>query len=232
MNIRPSFRVARGFSAYGIGVPAPNALEVGDPEGLRFLAREDLNLIVWRRGSLAPRLDDLVSLSRDARAPSDNPGWILQSTTLVEDVSAFVQAHYPEPSAATMAFAVDLFELAVLLMQVTGAGSVRPRIERVEHDGCRLFHADRVPLRLLCTYYGPGTQWVPDNHAVRGALGKGDNGAICPDSAAIRSIGRGDVALLKGELWPGNTGRGLIHRSPPLGRSGKQRLLLAMDVAA
>lgn len=232
MNAIPFCRVARGYAAYEIGVPAANALEVGDPEGLRFLAREDINLLVWRRGRQAPRLDALLAVSRDARAPDEGDPRLLRAATLVEDISAFVQAHYPVANAATMAFAVDLFELAALLIQLTGAPALRPRIERVEHDGCRLFHADRVPVRLLCTYCGPGTQWVPDAAANRAALGKGDNAAICPDPGSVRSIARGDVALLKGDLWPGNAGRGLIHRSPPLGRSGTQRLLLALDIAA
>lgn len=231
MNAIPFCRIAKGYAAYGIGIPAANALEVGDPEGLRFLGREDINLLVWRRGRQAPRLDALVAAARDARAPEEPPH-LLRAGTLVEDVSAFVQAQYPDPGEATMALAVDLFELAALLMQITGIGAVRPRLERVEHDGCRLFHVDRVPVRLLCTYCGPGTQWVPDAAADRAALGKGDNAAICPDPASIRSIARGDVALLKGDLWPGNAGRGLIHRSPPLGRSGTRRLLLALDIAA
>ncbi|WP_280109885.1 DUF1826 domain-containing protein [Azospirillum sp. B506] len=39
----------------------------------------------------------------------------------------------------------------------------------------------------------------------------------------------GDVALLKGEGWPGNRGRGLVHRSPPAAPSGAPRLLLCLD---
>lgn len=38
----------------------------------------------------------------------------------------------------------------------------------------------------------------------------------------------GHVALVKGERWLGNEGRGLIHRSPSLA-PGQRRLLLTLD---
>ena len=44
----------------------------------------------------------------------------------------------------------------------------------------------------------------------------------------IEQIGCGHVALVKGERWVGNEGRGLIHRSPAL-PAGERRLLLTLD---
>jgi len=37
------------------------------------------------------------------------------------------------------------------------------------------------------------------------------------------------VALLKGSLWQGNGGRGVIHRSPAVTPGETPRVLLAMD---
>jgi hypothetical protein len=37
------------------------------------------------------------------------------------------------------------------------------------------------------------------------------------------------VALLKGNLWQGNDGRGIVHRSPALADKDVPRVLLAMD---
>ena len=31
--------------------------------------------------------------------------------------------------------------------------------------GCRRFHIDQVPQRLLVTYSGKGTEWLPEDHA-------------------------------------------------------------------
>ena len=33
------------------------------------------------------------------------------------------------------------------------------------HRGCRRYHIDNVPLRLLVMYAGQGTEWLPDNFA-------------------------------------------------------------------
>ena len=33
------------------------------------------------------------------------------------------------------------------------------------HRGCRRYHIDNVPIRLLVTYAGQGTEWLPDNFA-------------------------------------------------------------------
>ena len=37
------------------------------------------------------------------------------------------------------------------------------------------------------------------------------------------------VALLKGSLWQGNGGRGIVHRSPAVAVEQAPRVLLAMD---
>ena len=74
-----------------------------------------------------------------------------------------------------------------------------------------------VPCRLVTTYHGIGTEWLPDTAADRSKLGTGNQGK--PDHTsgffrranAVRQLQSGDVALLKGELWEGNEGAGIIH---------------------
>ena len=103
---------------------------------------------------------------------------------------------------------------------------VRVWLEEVTHDNCRAYHADFVTLRLLCTYRGPGTQWL-DNETVAplrdGRRLRGDTCCLQP-----QSLETGWVGLLKGERMEGNAGKGLVHRSPPL-PEGKSRLLLRLD---
>ena len=69
-------------------------------------------------------------------------------------------------------------------------------------------------------YTGTGTQWLPHDCADRSKLGRGSHGKSDDESGLyastdhIQQLMSGDVALLKGEMWAGNEGAGLIHRSP------------------
>jgi hypothetical protein len=87
---------------------------------------------------------------------------------------------------------------------------------------CPGWHCDRTGIRLLCTYRGPGTEWLWDTGIDRTTL-PGSVADRSPDGSASA----GDIVLLKGSLWQGNTGRGAIHRSPATGQG--TRWLLALD---
>lgn len=123
----------------------------------------------------------------------------------------------------------DAVRLVRLYAGIVGCPVVQLRLDNLAGDGCRFFHADHVGLRLLCTYQGAGTHWLPDDAVARSALGRGENDAVLSDPRRIRKLGTGHVGLLKGEDWPGNRGRGLVHRSPPADPSGAPRLLLCLD---
>lgn len=78
---------------------------------------------------------------------------------------------------------------------------------------CPRFHVDRVPARLLLTYAGKGTEWLTEDQVIRE-----DQVTRLPEQTTkaddIQVIPTGAVAILKGELWEGNEGLGLVHRSP------------------
>ncbi|WRH89846.1 DUF1826 domain-containing protein [Nguyenibacter sp. L1] len=119
----------------------------------------------------------------------------------------------------------DALALAADYRTLAGLTEVRLRLERITTDSCRRFHVDRVGLRLLCTYVGPGTQWVPSHPADRMPHAE-------IDPASMRQIGTGDIAVLKGSAWPGGDGQGVLHRSPPLSHgpeAERVRLLLTID---
>jgi hypothetical protein len=89
-------------------------------------------------------------------------------------------------------------------------------LETLQDDGCRRFHVDRVRLRLLCTYLGPGTEWLIDDQVDRDALA-----AHRPNEEILRQgVPQGlepfQVAILKGALYPGGAGCGQVHHSPPI----------------
>ena len=86
----------------------------------------------------------------------------------------------------------------------------------------------------MTTYDGMGTQWLPNCAVNRDKLGVGSAGLSDQESGLygsesdIRQIAAADVALLKGEAWPGTQNAGLVHRSPTI-PSGENRLLLTLD---
>lgn len=108
------------------------------------------------------------------------------------------------------------------------------RLTVLDKAMCPRFHVDRVPARLVTTYQGSATEWLPHASVDRIKLGHGSQGkkdevsGLYKRSEDIQQLSSGDVALLKGERWEGNEGAGLVHRSPVL-QASEKRLLLTMD---
>jgi hypothetical protein len=89
---------------------------------------------------------------------------------------------------------------------------------------CPRFHVDHVPVRLITTYAGIGSQWLREGVMDRRQLGQAD----AEPGERIEQIHCGEVALLKGTKWHGNEAHGLIHRSPSL-KTDERRLILTLD---
>ncbi len=54
----------------------------------------------------------------------------------------------------------DFRRLGRRFAKLTSSPIVRMRLEHVTDDCCRKFDVDAVGLRLVCTYAGPGTEWI------------------------------------------------------------------------
>jgi hypothetical protein len=200
-------------------LPAPHALTGSSAAVLRAIRDPAVTLAVWLRPS--PRGLRAVADALAARAPfsmavEERPG----------PATARVTAGLPGSTACGRTrLAADIASLAALFAEIAGTARVRIRLDAIHGPACRLFHADHVGLRLLCTYAGPGTEWVPDHAVDRAALG--DNARAISRHSAVRRLPRFAVGLFKGEAFPGNAGRGIVHRSPPV--RGTPRLLLCID---
>jgi len=129
---------------------------------------------------------------------------------------AMEAAGYPDMPA----FRRDIAMLGNRHAAVTGETGVRIRLEVVETDACRKFHADYVTVRVITTSRGRGTQWIEAETA---------EGAGSAGGPPIAQIPTGSVAMFKGRLWRENPT--ILHRSPPIGDSGEQRLVLVIDTA-
>lgn len=196
-----------------------------DPLVLTQIFEPDVQLAQWQRPSnsaiadwLETSLGNLGSGSRQYISPGALP-----------DLSQF------PPGPGRDALAQDLQLLAEMLGELLDAKQIGIRLEVVRNAMCPRLHVDNVGMRLLCTYRGPGTEWVEEHSVDRrflghrsGGLPDATSGLLAPNHQ-IESIPPFAVGLLKGALWQGNSGRGMVHRSPMV--ENPPRVLVALDAA-
>jgi hypothetical protein len=189
--------------------------------------QDNHNLVIWQR----PLSDELIA--HIAQCIAENPRLNLEkgiaANAIADDINAaLAPLGFNKALTEDIASLVDMF---CCLFDLKRAGL---RLKVLEQAMCPRFHVDWVPCRLVTTYSGTGTQWIPHNKVDRTKLGTGNNGmpddksGLCNDTRAIQLLRSGDVALLKGEGWEGNEGAGLVHRSPP-NNVNEKRLLLTLD---
>lgn len=193
------------------------------PAVLAAVARPEVGLAVWRR-----RRDERFVAWLDGLSADDLPSGRLllrpdQAKRAVTCLLGAAQRRKPDTEHAAFqdSLAADVAALTRLFADLTGNRLVDLRLEALRHDACWRFHFDHVRLRLLCTYCGPATQWVPPE-ARKAALT--DQRAY---GGPLHELPRFAVALFKGALAPGQVG--VVHRSPPLAGSGRSRLLLCLN---
>ena len=189
--------------------------------------QQDTNMVVWQRQS-----DNKLEAAIDA--------FLTEKTSFKRNI-----ALTPELALDTIHKALgntndvlplsqniaELVEMFCCLFELERAGL---RLTILDSAMCPRFHVDRVPCRLVTTYKGVATQWLPHSLINRSALGvravkdAQDQSGLYQNKDDIQQLTEGDVALLKGELWPGNENAGLVHRSPAVS-VGEKRLLLTLD---
>ena len=197
----------------------------GDTPGiLTRILDDDTNLAVWQR-QLPAHIGDFAAMvlsmnqslaeSLVVDLPEEDSQPVLNGLA-----AGFNDVQGHEGFLADIAWLVSAF--ACLL----GAKRVGLRLRTLDKAMCPRFHVDHVPVRLVTTYAGAGTQWLKEGAMDRRRLAQPE--AEPRDARQIQQFRSGDVALLKGERWQGNEGFGLIHRSPePV--SGERRLILTLD---
>jgi hypothetical protein len=192
------------------------------PETLTKILQDDTNLAVWQR-QLPLHISDFAQLLLSLNEP------------LAESLCLELPKEDAEPDLTGLAsgfrdlegyegFVADLRWLVSAFACLLGAKRIGLRLRVLDKAMCPRFHVDHVPVRLITTYAGVGSQWLKEGTMDRQQLGQ----ANAEPQAQIQQLNSGDVALLKGEKWHGNEGFGLIHRSPQLA-AGERRLILTLD---
>lgn len=195
-------------------------------DSLSAITGQAVNLALWQR-----RLPRALAASVEAHRvrPIVGEAWFDACDNEAKTTGHFAVLLRDVVLCDQALWRADIEPLTRLFAAVSAAHVVRATLETVTGAGCRKFHADQIGLRLLCTYDGTGTQWAPDAAVHRAMLAVGDNDDIVADPASIETMACGDVGVFKGDAWPGNEGRGIVHRSPPPPKGGHRRVLLCLD---
>ncbi|WPN57982.1 DUF1826 domain-containing protein [Pseudomonas sp. P9_31] len=194
------------------------------PKALTGILDDGVNLALWQR-QLPAHIADFGRLLLSLNEP------------LAESLSLELLSDDAEPNLHGLAsgfsdlegyegFIADVSWLVSAFACLLGAQHIGLRLRVLDKAMCPRFHVDHVPVRLITTYAGIGSQWLKEGAMDRRQLGKPD--AEPQDDSLIQQIASGEVALLKGEKWHGNEGFGLIHRSPQP-PPGERRLILTLD---
>lgn len=204
----------------------PYAAMGSDISVLPRIFEAPINIAIFQR-----TLPAELAISANAQCQTNRDwqyGWLGNPTdALREDL----YRNLPEPSAGE-ALVEDVATIAEAIAYLFDTDSVGIRLRLLTAAMCPRFHCDNLPVRLVTTYAGPGSEWLPEYAVNREGLGAPtpNRPEIVRDSQAIQRLAAGDIALIKGSGWVGCEEHGLVHRSPSL-EAGQKRLLLTIDPA-
>lgn len=209
---------------------APLAVISDDAGELAQIYQAEVNLVVWQQalcGCLGRQA--ALQLQEDIqRLLVQQPGFRFSLIASREGARQRLQDTLPSVAGECAGLAAWLLTALDLFVELFEPAAVALRLQSLQTAMCPRFHVDHVPVRLVSTLTGAATEWLPETALARSALGASGHNP-CLDQAAIQRMESGDLALLKGEGWMGNEGRGLVHRSPQV--SGQPRLFLSIDFA-
>lgn len=200
----------------------PLAVRIGTDRGiLQAIAQPDTELVLWQRQT-APAWATWIEQLSVHELPTCHLE--MAPHQLNAAVQASCDASGTPSGRSQEALIADIAHLSAAFAAILRTPTVRLRLAVVTNNACRRWHLDCVPLRLICTYRGPGTQWVPP------AFGAAVLACADDETSHALPLRTGDVALFKGCGWPGQThDGGIVHRSPRIAGTGLARLVLVLN---
>lgn len=206
-----------------------NFIEGAVPDVFPSIYDEQINIVVLRR-SLTEQVKQYCQELVD-----QHPNFQLRSVINNERAIESLKSLLPELEGKSR-FVQDLALLLDMYSCLFDLEEVGLRLQVLDRAMCPRFHTDKLGCRLVTTYKGPGSEWLPNDVLDRTKLGAGNQGlsddvsGLYTDDESIQQVNEGDVLLLKGDGWYGNEGAGAVHRSPAVSASEK-RVVVTMDFA-
>lgn len=203
--------------------------ESEDATVLTNIFDEHTHIAIWKR--------QISSSIQQAAAAliEDNPTF--RTAVMVTPDNALENFNKSLSKISCPSLSEDIAELVGMFCLLFDTERAGVRLSVLDNAMCPKFHVDRIPCRLLTTYQGVATQWLPQDSVDRSKLGHGSKGKDDHESGLfenpldIQQLNQGDVAILKGDLWDGSEGVGVVHRSPQV-ENDEHRLLLTMDIVS
>lgn len=145
----------------------------------------------------------------------------------LEEVSDWLKAQWP--ASYYGALQADVQKLVTMFADLFDQTHVGMRLELVDRTLCPLFHVDKVMARMVTTYHGPATEWLTEDNINRQALKVRQHEQVVRDPAGLQQASTGEVLLFKGQEWPQEDVKGIVHRSAQA-TAENRRLLLTLDL--
>lgn len=183
MFARVPFRQAKpaSFAADGAFVPAlPGVAQSAALADLALIYRPDINLCLVGRPA-DPEIEGFVAGLWAAGACID-----LAEKIHFERYDFSALASHWADIPGYPAWRADVVRLTGLFCDLFGVERVGLRLRTLEKAMCPRFHADHVLARLVCTYGGLGTEWLPNDAVDRGKLGVRADGLSDETAGVVR----------------------------------------------
>ena len=194
----------------------------------------------WSVGITEAILDDIylkdinvAIYNRDIKNIKKEIDFLLKRNTLFNDTGTtediLDKFNKKIPSDKFPFITNDVKNLLIIFKRVTKKTHFKLLLGSITTNMCRKFHTDNNTLRMLCTYSGAGTLWLPKENINLEALENfGSNEEIVIDKNNIKQANTGAVIILKGEKYSDDT-QAAVHKSPSIESKRGKRLLLRID---
>ena len=189
--------------------------------GLSAIYTPGVRVVAWRRALPEPLSAFAAGLTR--RRPT-----LERACAVVVGQPLAAPLDLPGDDAlGRAALLADVQKLAQIFADLTGDHHLGLRLRVLEGTMCPKWHVDRLRVRLICTYVGPGTEWLEVVDGVERSPSPrilGLSQTLAPD----HRLSAGWVGLFKGVSASTDGHDAAIHRSPGVPEGGA-RLLLTLE---
>ena len=136
---------------------------------LSEIFNDDVNIAIWKR-----HLDNQL-INASNYIINENPDLQFSELVKYDDVDKILVNNLGQ-NENTLYLIKDISIVVKLFCDLFSINKVWLRLDAIESPMCPRFHVDNLKCRLVSTYKGPATQWLPHNLVNRDKLGHGNNG--------------------------------------------------------